>query len=82
MIRQDPGRSPTHCYDARGYWIAFIVGLEVFLREGEYLGRLDENRGVYDQEGRLRARLEGEDRISLVADEGSRGKVSGFRLGE
>jgi len=57
---------PRHVFDAEGYWIAFLVGKEVFLRGGEWLGRLSGEIEVRDQDDRLRAVLDGHGRLSII----------------
>lgn len=34
---------PKHIFDADGRWVCFIVGEDVFSKDGEYLGSLSED---------------------------------------
>jgi hypothetical protein len=57
---------PRHVFDAEGYWIAFIVGKEVFLRGGEWLGRLSADDEIRDQNERLRGFLDSSGCLSII----------------
>jgi hypothetical protein len=74
--------TPRHVYDKEGYWVAFVVGTEVFLRGGEWLGRLSGERGagtneIRDRDGHLRGLLDEHGGLSLVEAEPFRMTVSG-----
>ncbi len=69
--------TPRHIYDAEGFWVAFVVGTEVFLRGGEWLGRLSGTKEIRDREGQLRGRLDERGGLSLVEAEPFRMTVSG-----
>jgi hypothetical protein len=58
--------TPRHIYDADGYWVAFVVGTEVFLRGGEWLGRLSGDYEIRDQDGQLRGILDDGGRLLMV----------------
>ncbi len=74
--------TPRHVYDAEGYWVAFVVGTEVFLRGGEWLGRLSgekeagENE-IRDRDGHLRGLLDARGWMSLINAEPFPMTVSG-----
>jgi len=73
--------TPRHIYDAEGYWVAFVVGTEVFLRGGEWLGRLSGESGagtneIRDREGQLRGVLDERGGLSLVEAQPFRMTVS------
>jgi hypothetical protein len=53
--------SPRHIYDADGYWVAFIVGNDVFDRAGERLGHLVDGQEIYGVKG---------DHLGTLTDEG------------
>jgi len=57
---------PRHIYDVDGYWVAFVVGTEVFLRGGEWLGRLSSKNEIRDHDGQLRGFMDDEDRLLRV----------------
>ncbi|HEY5593834.1 MAG TPA: hypothetical protein VIL61_01575 [Nitrospiria bacterium] len=74
--------TPRHIYDAEGYWVAFVVGMEVFLRGGEWLGRLSNERGageneIRDRDGHLRGLLNACGQMSLIDAEPFQMTVSG-----
>jgi hypothetical protein len=58
--------TPRHIYDVEGYWVAFVVGAEVFLRGGEWLGQLAGNNEIRDREGELRGVVDEQGRLSIV----------------
>jgi len=58
--------TPRHIYDAEGYWVAFVVGTEVFLRGGEWLGQLSGTKVIRDRDGQLRGLLDEGGRLSLI----------------
>lgn len=58
--------TPKHIYDSEGYWIAFVVGPEVFLRGGEWLGSLTGQNEIRDHDGNLRGLLDERDQLSVV----------------
>jgi len=58
--------TPRHLYDEEGYWVAFVVGTEVFLRGGEWLGRLSGSNVIRDREGQLRGLMDEGGRLSLI----------------
>jgi hypothetical protein len=60
--------TPRHVYDLEGYWVAFVVGTEVFLRGGEWLGRLSGENEVRDRDGQLRGVIDERGRLSLDAE--------------
>jgi len=60
---------PGHVFDAEGYWIAFIVGKEVFLRGGEWLGRLGTDNDIRDHDGRLRGFLNTSGCLTIIVPE-------------
>lgn len=64
--------TPRHVFDEEGYWIAFIVGSEVFLRGGEWLGRLSGENEIRNNDGELRGVLDKGDRLSLIEKSASR----------
>ena len=61
--------APGHIYDAEGYWVAFVVGADLFLRGGEWLGRLAGNHEIRDQDGQLRGFMDDEGRLLMVEAE-------------
>lgn len=61
--------TPRHVYDEEGYWIAFVVGTEVFLRGGEWLGRLSGTNEIRDRVGHLRGLLDERGGLALVEEE-------------
>jgi hypothetical protein len=63
---------PSRVFDAEGYWIAFIVGKEVFLRGGEWLGRLTADNEIRDQNERLRGFLDTSGCLSIIEPENLR----------
>lgn len=74
--------TPRHVYDAEGYWVAFVVGAEVFLRGGEWLGRLSGEKEagtneIRDRDGQLRGLLDARGRMSLSDAELFQMTVSG-----
>lgn len=69
--------TPRHVYDAEGYWVAFVVGTEVFLRGGEWLGRLSGENEIRDRDGHLRGLLDARGRMSLINAEPFQMTVSG-----
>ena len=72
-----PTVTPRHIYNADGYWIAFIVGTEVFRRGGEWLGQLCGRTEVRDHDGRLRGLLSPDgSRLSILEKEKSGVTVS------
>lgn len=58
--------SVKHVYDLEGFWIAFIVDSEVFLREGDWFGRLSGEHEVRDQNGDLVGLLDERDCLLMV----------------
>lgn len=63
--------TPRHIYDAEGFWVAFVVGTEVFLRGGEWLGRLSGEKEaganeIRDRDGHLRGLMDDNGRVSLI----------------
>lgn len=58
--------TPKHIHDAEGFWVAFTVGPEVFLRGGEWLGRMTANNEIRDHDGHLRAIVDEEGRLTRV----------------
>ncbi|MBI3812782.1 MAG: hypothetical protein HY283_11380 [Nitrospirae bacterium] len=68
--------TPRHIYDAEGFWVAFVVGTDVFLRGGEWLGRLSGEKEtgekeagtneIRDRDGHLRGLMDERGRMSLV----------------
>jgi hypothetical protein len=68
--------APKHIYDAEGYWVAFVVGAEVFLRGGEWIGRLADNNEILGQNGQLRGFLDDAGRLFMVQAESFRANVS------
>jgi hypothetical protein len=58
--------APRHIYDSDGYWVAFVVGTEVFLRGGEWLGRLSGDYEIRDQDGHLRGIMDDGGRLLMV----------------
>ena len=58
--------APRHIFDADGYWVAFAVGAEVFLRGGEWLGRLAGDNEIRDHDGQLRGFMDEEGRLLMV----------------
>ncbi len=69
--------TPRHVYDLEGYWVAFVVGTEVFLRGGEWLGRLSSENEIRDRDGHLRGVIDERGRLSLVEAAPFRMTVSG-----
>lgn len=67
--------APRHICDAEGFWVAFVVGAEVFLRGGEWLGRLGENNAIFDHYGRVRGFLDDAGRLVMVQVETVRSNV-------
>jgi hypothetical protein len=43
--------SPRHIYNSEGFWVAFIVGDQVFDPTGNLVGRLVGNRDVLAKDG-------------------------------
>jgi hypothetical protein len=66
---------PRHIYDADGYWVAFVVGTEVFLRGGEWLGRMAGDNEIRDQDGHLRGFMDDEGRLLMVESDSVRMNV-------
>ncbi|HUK57229.1 MAG TPA: hypothetical protein VLY20_11270 [Nitrospiria bacterium] len=64
--------TPKRIYDAEGYWVAFAVGAEVFLRGGEWIGQLAGNHEIRDRQGQLRGFMDEEGRLSMVEFESAR----------
>ena len=58
--------APRHIFDADGYWVAFAVGTEVFLRGGEWLGRLAGDNEIRDRDGQLRGFMDDGGRLLMV----------------
>ena len=69
--------TPRHIYDAEGYWVAFVVGMEVFLRGGEWLGQLSGENEIRDRDGHLRGLLNARGQMSLIDAEPVQMTVSG-----
>ncbi|HEY4485459.1 MAG TPA: hypothetical protein VI702_03925 [Nitrospiria bacterium] len=57
--------TPRHIFDAQGRWVVFVVGPDVFLRDGEWLGNLSANNEIRDRKGRLMGALDRAGRVSL-----------------
>jgi hypothetical protein len=69
--------TPRHIYDVERYWVAFVVGTEVFLRGGEWLGRLSGTNEIRDRDGQLRGLLDARGQMSLIDAEPFQMTVSG-----
>ena len=69
--------TPRHVYDAEGYWVAFVVGTEMFLRGGEWLGRLNGENAVRDRDGQLRGLMDERGRLLIIDPKPYRMTVSG-----
>ncbi|MBI3596181.1 MAG: hypothetical protein HY203_03390 [Nitrospirae bacterium] len=67
--------TPRHIYDAEGYWVAFVVGTEVFLRGGEWLGRLSDHHEIRDQDGQLQGFMDDDGRLLILESESVRMNV-------
>lgn len=59
--------TPRHIFDAKGNWVAFVVGPDLFLRDGEWLGNLTAKNEILDRKGRLMGVLDKAGRLSLRA---------------
>lgn len=68
--------TPRHLYDAEGYWIAFVVGSDVFLRGGEWLGQLMEKSEIRDREEGLIGLVDEGDCLFILEKGPSRMAVS------
>lgn len=60
--------TPRHVYDPEGFWIAFVVDSEVFLREGDWLGRLVGEHEIRDKKGNLVGLLDERNCLFILKD--------------
>jgi hypothetical protein len=43
--------SPRHIYNHEGFWVAFVVGDQVFSCGGDLMGHLVDNHEIYGRDG-------------------------------
>ncbi len=43
--------NPKHIFDADGRWVCFIVGEDVFSKDGHWLGTVRQGRDIYGKDG-------------------------------
>lgn len=68
---------PRHVYDSQGFWVAFVVNRDVFLREGDWFGTLSRECEIRDSQGSLIGLLDETDCLFFFDSKSSSPALSG-----